>query len=99
MTKGSSSLRILLICAYAEPIQASIPATIKLTTTTRVLSSRGVALAAVSGVEPIEAFLDHGDLLIDLTDWQAEVVASSPLEVDGQLLTMHPKIFEGPSVA
>ena len=88
------------ICAYAEPIRASIPATIKLTTTTtRVLGSRGVALAAVSGVEPIEAFLDHGDLLIDLTDWQAEVVASSPLEVVGQLLTMHPKIFEGPSVA
>jgi hypothetical protein len=31
MTKVSSFLRILLICVYGEPVQASIPATIKLT--------------------------------------------------------------------
>jgi hypothetical protein len=29
MRKGSSFLRILLICVYGEPVQASYPATIK----------------------------------------------------------------------
>jgi hypothetical protein len=31
MKKGSSFIRMLLICVYGEPVQASIPATIKLT--------------------------------------------------------------------
>jgi hypothetical protein len=59
----------------------------------------GVTPGALSGVEPIETCLYHGDLFINLTDRQAEVVARSPLEVDGQLLTMRPEIVEGPSVA
>ena len=47
-----------------------------------------------AGVEPTEACVDHGNLLIDLTDCHAEVVARSPLEIDGQLLKMPPKILK-----
>jgi len=51
-----------------------------------------------AGVESIEASIDHGNLLTDLTDCHAEVVAGSPLEIDGQPLKMHPKILETLSV-
>jgi hypothetical protein len=56
-------------------------------------------VVAIGGVKLVETCLYHGQLLIDLTDRQAEVVARPPLEVDGQPLTMQPKVFEGPSVA
>jgi hypothetical protein len=36
--------------------------------------------------------------LLDLIDQQADIEANCPLEVDSQLLTMHPKTFQGPEV-
>jgi len=66
----------------------------------RLQDSRAtVSTGPGTGVEPIEACVDHGNLLTDATNCHAEVVAGSPLEIDGQLFKMHPKIFEGPSVA
>lgn len=51
-----------------------------------------------AGVEPIEGCIDHGNLLTDLTDCHAEIVAGSLLEIDGQLPKMHPNILETLSV-
>jgi hypothetical protein len=61
-------------------------------------SGATVSTCPSAGVESIEASVDHGNLLIDLTDSHAEVVAGSPLEIDGQLLKMHPNILETLSV-
>jgi hypothetical protein len=43
MTKGSSFLGILLLCAYGEPVQASIPATLKPVLESRLVSGQNNA--------------------------------------------------------
>ncbi len=57
-------------------------------------SGATVSTCPGAGVESIEPSVDHGNLLTDLTDCHAEVVAGSLLEIDGQLLKMHPNILE-----
>ena len=59
----------------------------------------GVTVTRREGaVEPFETGLDDGNLVFDLTDWRTEIVAGSELEIDGQPLSMHPKIFQGAPV-
>jgi hypothetical protein len=51
-------------------------------------------------MQSFESFFYPSKFLLDLTNrQQAEVKAGFLLEVDGQLLTVQPKIFEGPSIA
>jgi len=48
--------------------------------------------------EPFKTGLDYGNLFFDLTDRRTEIVAGSELEIDGQSLSMHPKVFQGAPV-
>jgi hypothetical protein len=53
---------------------------------------------AVTAVEPFDPGLDHGNLFVDLTDRQTEVIACSVFEIDGQPLTVQPEILDRPAV-
>jgi hypothetical protein len=60
--------------------------------------ARYAAAARVLALSRLLQKRSSGNLLTDLTDCHAEVVAGSPLEIDGQPLKMHPKILETLSV-
>jgi hypothetical protein len=51
-------------------------------------------LSISASKQPCDAFLYRRDLLFDLTDWQSEVESRLHLEIGGQLVPVHQKIFE-----